>query len=206
MRPILKAAEQGRAPNQGSTVVVARQAAVEISWPWMLELGGYVRDSLGMTETEFERAHPASVILVDKSEFDNEPGNVSFETVAITARDEEGPEGYLVFPITKNQNNPWPERISLGRARNCDVVIRHASVSKLHAHFFLERSHLVLTDAKSTNGCKVNDRPPEPGERVQVSCGDLLCLGMIEATLYTPAGLYRFIQEVAESDAKQANA
>lgn len=172
----------------------------------MLELGVYVRDSAEMAETEFERAHPASVLLVDKSEFDNEPGNVSFETVAITVRDEDDAQGYLVFEITKNEDNPWPERISLGRARNCDVVVRHASVSKLHAHFFLDGSKLVFADAKSTNGCKVNDRVLDGGERVQLSCGDLLCLGMIEATLYTPAGLFRFLQEMSESDAEPANA
>lgn len=172
----------------------------------MVELGGYVRDAEGMNLGEFEETHPAAVLLVDKSEFDAAAGNVSFETVAITARDDDGPQGYVVFPITKNVNNPWPERISLGRARNCDVVVRHASVSKLHAHFFLEDSKLVLADAKSTNGCRINNRTLTPGERVALSCGDLLCLGMIEATLYTPAGLFRFIQEIRERDPKRANA
>jgi len=172
----------------------------------MVELGGYVRDSRDMPQPEFERAHPASVLLVDKSEFDSATGNVSFETVAISSREDDGSPGCLVFPIAKNRSNPWPERISLGRARNCDVVMRHASVSKLHAHFFVEGSNLVLADAKSTNGSTVNDRLLEPGERVSLSCGDLLRLGMIEATFYSPAGLFRFIQKVRESKPRQANA
>ena len=171
----------------------------------MVELGVYVRDSQGMSQGEFQRAYPDSVLLVDKSEFDNAAGSVSFETVAISSRDDDDPQGYQVFPVTKNQNNPWPDRISLGRARNCDVVIRHASVSKLHAHFFIERSKLVLADAKSTNGCRVNDRALAPGERVPLSCGDVLCLGMIEATLFSPAGLFRCIQEVRDLDPKPAN-
>jgi pSer/pThr/pTyr-binding forkhead associated (FHA) protein len=166
----------------------------------MLELRGYLRDSLEMTEADFGRAHPAPVLLLDRSDLDNEPGKVSFETVAITPRDDEGRRGYLVFEITKNRNNPWPDRISLGRARNCDIVVRHASVSKLHAHFFLGESKLVFADAKSTNGCKVNNRTVDPGERVTLSCGDLLGLGMIEATLYTPAGLFRFLRKTTGPD------
>lgn len=169
----------------------------------MVELGGYVRNSQSMAQTEFERAYPAPVLLVDRSEFDS-AGNVSFDTVVVSVRKDDGPQGVLVFPVAKNRNNPWPERISIGRARNCDVVLRHASVSKLHAHFFLEDSNLVLADAKSTNGCRVNDRPLEPGERVPLSCGDAVCLGMIEATLYTPAGLFRFVQEKRVPDPRQA--
>ncbi|MGH1340177.1 MAG: FHA domain-containing protein [Nannocystales bacterium] len=179
---------------------VAYAPAAEIPWGGMVELSVYVRDSEGMSRADFERAYPDSVLLVDKSEFDSAIGSVSFETVAVTVRDEDDPQGYVVFPVTKNRNNPWPERISLGRARNCDLVLRHASVSKLHAHFFLERSKLYFADAKSTNGCKVNDRPLDPGERIRLSCGDLLCLGMIESTLYSPAGLFRFIEEVRDSN------
>jgi hypothetical protein len=37
-------------------------------------------------------------------------------------------------PLIKAPNNPYSDRISLGRARNCDVVLRNPSVSKLHAH------------------------------------------------------------------------
>src|SRR3954469_22725095 len=40
-----------------------------------------------------------------------------------------------VLPIRKAAGNPYPDRISIGRARNCDIVVRHESVSKLHAHF-----------------------------------------------------------------------
>lgn len=171
----------------------------------MLALGVYVRDFLGMTQAQFERSHPACVLLVDSSAFDSESESVSFETVALTRRDDDAPQGRLVFPITKNEKNPWPERISLGRARNCDVVMRHPSVSKLHAHFFVGAPKLGFSDHKSTNGCKLNKIPLEPGERVSVSCGDLLCIGTVEATLYSPAGFFQLVQNIHARDSKPSN-
>ncbi len=42
---------------------------------------------------------------------------------------------YRVFSMVKAARNPWVERISVGRARNNDIVLPHKSVSKLHAHF-----------------------------------------------------------------------
>ena len=135
------------------------------------------------------------MLLVDKCEFDNEPGNVAFETVALTTRDDLGAQGYIAFQIVKNEHNPWPDRISIGRARNCDVVLRHASISKLHAHFILEGTELLLADAKSTNGCKVNDRRLVTGQRVRLSCGDVLSIGLVTATFHTSAGLSRVVRE-----------
>ena len=167
----------------------------------MLELAEYLRDYRTLGAAEFEETHRASVLLVDKCEFDNEPGNVAFETVALTTRDDFGAQGYIAFPIVKNAHNPWPDRISIGRARNCDVVVRHASVSKLHAHFIFDGADLLFADAKSTNGCKVNDRRIEPGERVPLSCGDVLSIGLITATFYTPQGLFRFVREFDGLDA-----
>ncbi|HTU58032.1 MAG TPA: hypothetical protein VMF89_06355, partial [Polyangiales bacterium] len=41
----------------------------------------------------------------------------------------------LILPLRKGEGRPFPERISVGRATNCDVVIRDASISKLHGHF-----------------------------------------------------------------------
>ena len=38
-----------------------------------------------------------------------------------------------VIPLVKAPGNPYSDRISVGRARNCDVVLRNPSVSKLHA-------------------------------------------------------------------------
>src|SRR5688572_2339918 len=44
------------------------------------------------------------------------------------------PAEFEVLALKKAPGNPYPDRISVGRARNCDVVMRDPSVSKLHGH------------------------------------------------------------------------
>ncbi len=41
-----------------------------------------------------------------------------------------------VWRLKKSDRNTWRARISVGRAKNNDVVIRERAISKLHAHFY----------------------------------------------------------------------
>src|SRR5262245_27832586 len=56
------------------------------------------------------------------------------ETGKISSLEEKG-LSWEILPVAKAAGNPYPDRISIGRARNCDVVMRDPTVSKLHAHF-----------------------------------------------------------------------
>src|SRR4051812_43525910 len=68
-----------------------------------------------------------------------------------------------VLLVRKAEGNPYPDRISVGRARNCDVSIRDPSVSKLHAHFKVrDGGGYELVDLDSQNGTCVNGRPLAP--------------------------------------------
>src|SRR4051794_37458393 len=82
---------------------------------------------------------------------------ISFRTVAVQKKPgapvapKAGPHVEII-EIVKAHGNPYPDRISIGRARNCDVVIRDPSVSKLHGHFRVtERRTLELIDPGSHN-------------------------------------------------------
>ena len=77
-----------------------------------------------------------------------------------------------VIPLVKAPGNPYSDRISVGRARNCDVVLRNPSVSKLHAHIRREpNGSWVLLDVNSHNGTSID------GVRVQSSQPVVLRLG-----------------------------
>ena len=77
-----------------------------------------------------------------------------------------------VIPLVKAPGNPYSDRISVGRARNCDVVLRNPSVSKLHAHLRREpNGSWVLLDVNSHNGTSID------GVRVQSSQPVVLRLG-----------------------------
>jgi len=97
----------------------------------------------------------------------------------------------LVFPVRKAPDNPFPERISLGRAPNCDVSVRDGSISKLHGHFCdVTPSAAAFVDAKSANGTRVEGRTLEPGERCLLSAGAYVSFGRVRLQLVDAAQLY----------------
>ncbi len=100
---------------------------------------------------------------------------------------------YEVFAVTKTQNNPWRDRVSLGRARNNDIVLLDNSVSKLHAHFSDTGQGWTLCDAGSRNGTRVNDEPAASGQPHDVRSNDMLVFGRIETTFLDAGGLFDFL-------------
>jgi hypothetical protein len=95
----------------------------------------------------------------------------------------------VVVPLRKRSDvaKPFEERISVGRARNNDVVLRHATVSKFHAWFECDDDdEYYLNDARSTNPTRVNTTVVS-SEPVQVHPGDEVSFGDISA-LFCPAG------------------
>jgi hypothetical protein len=100
----------------------------------------------------------------------------------------------LVLPLLKNEDNPFPDRISFGRAPNCDVVIREPSISKLHGHFRdVTPSTATFTDARSANGTLVNGRVIHPGVASALKSRDILLVGRVRLRLATAAELFRWL-------------
>lgn len=102
-------------------------------------------------------------------------------------------QGYLTFPITKSASNPWKDRISVGRARNNDVVVLDNSVSKLHAHFSAHGQFFSITDAGSRNGTKVNDKTLTGGDPVALRLNDKVVFGSIETLFVDALWLFDFL-------------
>jgi hypothetical protein len=82
-------------------------------------------------------------------------------------------------------------RISLGRAPNNDVVLRHTSVSKFHAS--LEptgEGTIKIVDTGSTNKTAVNDVAVRSRVAVEARSGDRLSFGNVDAVLWSPRALW----------------
>lgn len=96
--------------------------------------------------------------------------------------------------IAKRPGNPYPDRMSVGRAFNCDVVLRFPVVSKLHAHFSLTaEGQLQLVDLGSSNGTWHNGQRLEPGRPVIVRPSDLLSFGGVHCEVIDAAGLFDLV-------------
>jgi hypothetical protein len=89
-----------------------------------------------------------------------------------------------------------PTRVSVGRAPNKDIVLRHDSVSKFHAWFELDESgSFFVTDAGSKNATWLNGKPIVMATSVRA--GDTLRFGTVDATLCSPRALWRVLASAA---------
>lgn len=79
--------------------------------------------------------------------------------------------------LTKSDRNPFGALITVGRARNNDLVIAHATVSKVHVIFTKAGQHWQVSDERSSNGTFLNGVRLAQGEKRAISPGDLLRLG-----------------------------
>lgn len=113
------------------------------------------------------------------------------QVAAVRRRIEQTP--CFIVPLRKRDSTQatYADRISVGRARNKDVVLRHRSVSKFHAWFERDESGATyVADAGSKNGVSVNDESLTPRALVPIATGDDLKLGGVEAFLTEAATLW----------------
>jgi hypothetical protein len=94
----------------------------------------------------------------------------------------------------KRKGNPYPDRISIGRALNCDIVLRVPFVSKIHAHIVSEADgSLSLRNHQPANSTFHNGRKLLPGATRQLSLGDSLGFGSMEVLLLDAERLYQLL-------------
>src|SRR5579871_4869394 len=68
---------------------------------------------------------------------------------------------------------------TIGRARECHLVIDHSQVSRLHARLELDHEQIAITDLNSTNGTFVNGERLPSGQSRKLRAGDKINLGQI---------------------------
>jgi len=100
-----------------------------------------------------------------------------------------------VLPLEKTDRNPYTSRILVGRSRNCDIILRASTVSKVHAHFeLLEDDKLEIVDLNSQNGVVVNGRRLERNAGKPITIDDVIVFGAVPTALMDGAGLYKLLK------------
>jgi hypothetical protein len=98
-----------------------------------------------------------------------------------------------VVPIRKRSEVSFLHHVSVGRARNHDIVLRHKSVSKFHAWFELSPdARLFVKDSDSSNHTFVNGTQVK--DRQEVRPSDTVRFGSVEGRICTSEGLWRLMR------------
>lgn len=95
--------------------------------------------------------------------------------------------------LGENRPGDVSESVSLGRGKNCDVVVEHESVSKHHGTVFRdgESGQYTLVDEFSSNGTFVNGEPVVSGIRSVLWPGAYVSLGDATFVFIDPVTIKR---------------
>lgn len=126
------------------------------------------------------------------------PGAAHHETEPSTIAKRLTDGQHFAVPLRKRKDAEalYMDRISVGRARNKDLVLRHSSVSKSHAWFETDDAGaFYVTDAGSKNTTRLNGETLLPRVRTPVRPGDALRFGSIDCAVCSPGALWTAIRD-----------
>jgi hypothetical protein len=123
------------------------------------------------------------------------PAAISFETLHTKLEIDPYAAEWRLLPVKKREGNPYPDLLSIGRAPNCDIVLRLPFVSKVHAHVQINGAGTYgLRDNGASNGTFVNGRKVEPKGTVPLKLGDAIALGSFELQFVDAEQLYTILR------------
>jgi len=79
-----------------------------------------------------------------------------------------------VVALEKSNRNAFKTKITVGRAKNNDVIIRAGKISKIHAAFVIGKDDWQLMDMGSVNGTVVNGERLEKNRSIKLNSGDMI--------------------------------
>ena len=103
------------------------------------------------------------------------------------------PRRLELYPLVKKPNAPFPDMITIGRTPNNDVVLRDATVSRLHAFFRHRESKWQIADGGSKNGTFLDGVPLLARREKEVATGQTVKIGDLELTFYTAEELFKLL-------------
>jgi len=102
---------------------------------------------------------------------------------------------FLIIPVVRSGTTPFADMVSVGRVEGNDIVIRHATVSKIHAFFSeVEPGSWTLTDKGSTNGTWVGGVRLQPDVPHKLGANEMVAFGQCHVALKGAAALWRFLE------------
>lgn len=98
-----------------------------------------------------------------------------------------------VVPIRKRSEGSFLQNVSIGRARNNDIVLRHAGVSKFHASIEVQDGpRLIVRDSESRNHTYIDGQLVV--NRVEVLPGQMIRFGSVDARICSGEVIWNALQ------------
>ncbi len=164
-------------------------------------------------ETGYEREFPEPVLLLEPlgagagSAVDTPPEGSSFDQTSaekvVAPQLFRAPIAGMVHPeaqvawLRKTDRNPFVGLVTIGRARNNDIILAHSSVSKLHAIVHRHGIGWLIEDRNSTNGTFIEGVRLPGEERRALNDGTSLRIAdAVQARFFEPGSFWSFCQLV----------
>ena len=156
----------------------------------------------GLSGQRFADRFPTPFLLIERHVKETASG---FSTISLNRKDvvsaaTEAESAYdepRVYLVKKTNRNSFQNMISIGRSSNCDIVIDHASISKLHAYFKAEVSgDFSITDAGSKNRTFIEEFPLVENKPIPIKSGHSVRFGeSIRGTFFLPTDFHAFLEK-----------
>jgi hypothetical protein len=95
-----------------------------------------------------------------------------------------------IYPLVKKPGASFPDRITIGRTANNDIVIADHSVSRLHAYIKHHGGGWVVADAGSKNGSWLRGHAMDARRELAITSRTVMRLGDVDVTFYLAADLF----------------
>jgi len=95
-----------------------------------------------------------------------------------------------IYPLVKKPGASFPDRITIGRTSNNDIVVADASISRLHAYVKRDGKQWVVADGGSKNGSWLKGASLEARRERPLESRNVLRIGDVDLTFYLASDLY----------------
>jgi len=95
-----------------------------------------------------------------------------------------------IYPLTKKPGASFPDRITIGRTPNNDIVIVDHSVSRFHAYLRKDGPAWVVADAGSKNGSWLGSGALEARKEKKITSKNIVRIGDVDLTFYLAIDLF----------------
>lgn len=128
---------------------------------------------------------------------DEKTGNITVAAIQPNALVRSTRSSQWVHMLARTKRSTFNNLVSIGRTRNNDVVVGHATVSRFHAFVIEANGGLALYDAGSRHGSFVDgQRAPAQGagQPLALRSCTVVRFGSVEMTYFDAAGLLANMQ------------